>query len=345
MPPMLNPALSPPTDLMQTMGVPIIRTVEELKKFLSDVKNRKVKRDRRLGGSIAILYDVGREMAEVLLRRSAVNRKPRPHHVVNLSMAMEDKSFYPLVNTIKVDENGYLVDARHRLMAIVAADVVIPALCLVVLGRDEAKRYIDSDGAARSEGDVQAILGKKPIHGSIIGGLSLERNNFSYSIRESRRIRLFNSEASPHLEMLKRLYKMNTKVTAGVMAAVVRCARVDAAAAEKFFSAVLNRDNTKAEIDGAHVREMVELRNLLLSHQKTKLAGFPRLQADAERSIIAFKSWYNKEGNLRNKLPNNGAFPSFGLKEWEDQIESEIVAGKSRESKAARVAEICKMYK
>jgi hypothetical protein len=41
----------------------------------------------------------------------------------------------------------------------------------------------------------------------------------------------------------------------------------------------------------------------------------------------------------------NDAFPTFGMKEWEAQIGSEIATGTAREEKSARVSEVCRMYR
>jgi hypothetical protein len=317
----------------------------EVEQYLNDIKNKRIKRSRRLGGSIAVIHNVTPDVAQLLLNRAVVvNREVRQHHVANFVTTIGEKDFHPLINSIKANNEGEIIDGQHRLLAIVAADVTVQALYLVVLGRDEAKSFIDSDMAVRNEQDSQRIVGKKPLHGSIIGGLALERNNFTPG-KENKRIRRCNAEASPHLQMVSDLYRWNTKVTSGVLAAAVRCARVDKDASLKFFRAVLDKENTRADIDGIHIPEMSELRTILVGHRVQKLAGFPRLRGDALRCIVTFKSWFLEKNNRRNKAPNHDAFPSFGYKEWEEQIGDEIVAGKDLEQRTARVSEVCRLYR
>jgi hypothetical protein len=125
---------------------------------------------------VAVIHNATPEVANVLLGRTVlVNRDLRPDHIVNFVCTIEDKDFYPLINTIKINSEGEVIDGQHRLLAILAAGIPVPALLLVVLGRDEAMSFIDSDQAVRNEQDSLRIVGKKPVHGTIIGGLALER--------------------------------------------------------------------------------------------------------------------------------------------------------------------------
>jgi hypothetical protein len=325
-----------------TMAIPILASLDQVKAFVEDVRKKRAKKDRKLGGALAVIYDATPQIAAFLLESAVANRKVRPAHVRNLACTIRERDFHPLIASIKLDADGQLIDGQHRLLAIQASGV--PAtLHLAVIANDDAMGSIDLDALKRSEQDSMRLQGKDPIPKVIIGGLALERNDFVAAKADNTRIRVDNAESSPFLALCYDLYKKDGKVTTGTIAAAVRCARVDRTASSRFFLAALDRENTKAEIDGAHVPAIVALREKLQLHSARGDAGFPRQKNDALRSIVAFEAWY-RGNETTGRAPINGAFPSLGRHEWHQQIDHELVAGRRDEDITARVNGAIQLY-
>lgn len=95
--------------------------------------------------------------AKQLLMTNTNNRTQRADHVRHLVHALRNGEWMTNGETIKITDDGQLLDGQHRLQAIVAADM--PAHCVVVYGvQQEAVRTIDL-GRARTAGDALRMEG------------------------------------------------------------------------------------------------------------------------------------------------------------------------------------------
>lgn len=298
------------------LKVPILATISDVKNFISDIRDGRLKNNLN-GGWTAIIRRLDPDMAKFLLERGIDNnRLIKPHHVRNMVESMNDDSFHTILVTIKLDSNGMLADGQHRLVALRAAEVTLYDVPLIVMADDEALGYVDDGGQPRSITDVRKITGKETLITNIISAVTLERNDFKYSERQSNRIKSDAADASRFLPMLKEIQAVDKRVISGVLAAAIRCARVNEEYSRDFFKAVVDPKNTAATVYGVHEPGIVKLRDRLNGMKSDKVRGFQRQWNAAAYSVVAFTAWFNEKKIGRLKLPGVGKFPAFGRDRW-----------------------------
>lgn len=313
---------------MSTMRIPRLRGKSQIASFLAKLKNGQVKVDPTIGLFIR-LDAVDREVAELLIGETIVrddgvrNRQARPLHIGDLADAMESGTFCPEVGTIKMTKDGELVDAHNRLMGIAAANACVDGMILQILPRDDAIQYIDAGVKPRSTTDTQRLAGDDPLRPSIISAIALEDNNFK-PVRLSARQKVELAKSSPFLGLAKKIYKANTGTTSGVLAAAIRCARVDRESTEKWFTALVT-GGTECEVDGVHSPAIYHARLRIKAHKQDKIRGFQRMWNDACVSINAFKRWKDGDAglhHLKNSDYSKGPLPllKLGMAQWRKQV-------------------------
>lgn len=115
----------------------------------------------RIPGSIALEVWTP-QMAEEQLRRNASNRKLRHHNVEQFCSAMSNGEWMINGETIKIDQQGNLIDGQHRLSAIMLLGKPIELLVHRGLSK-EAFKTIDT-GMRRSKPDTLYLLGYKDVN-------------------------------------------------------------------------------------------------------------------------------------------------------------------------------------
>jgi len=306
---------------MDVTTTPVLEGVNDVREFVGQVTSGQVKKHID-GGWIAVIRRLDGAIARYLLENGITNNRTlKHHHIRNLVEAMDDGVFHPVLVSVKLDRHGRLADGQHRLIALRAAGVTLEDVSLVILADDEALSYVDDGSITRSQTDTQKIAGKIPMRPTIIGAVTLERNNFKYSERQANRIKVKAAEESQFLPLLLEIYKKNTGTISGVFAAATRCARVDRQAARDFFLALVDTSNTKSNVRGVHSVEIVKLREKLKELKDKKVRGFQRQWFSGAYCITAFAAWFHDRNITRLKLPGEGKFPSFGQAQWAKQAQ------------------------
>ncbi len=99
------------------------------------------------------------EYAAELLGNNSINRHIRKQHVVDLARAMKHGEWMLNGEAIRVSKSGQLLDAQHRLLAVIEADTPIESV--VITGLDDEVMHTVDRGKARSLGDTLRIAGHK----------------------------------------------------------------------------------------------------------------------------------------------------------------------------------------
>lgn len=125
------------------------------------------------------------------------NKNNRPLNQTNLKMLIHElqrNNFQITGETIKIADDGTLLDGQHRLQAVVQSN--IPLTTLVVTGiRNDAFLYIDT-GKMRSASDALALNGiKNAIQMSAVGRFAMVFQKNSTDFRGSnKRLKLSNAD-------------------------------------------------------------------------------------------------------------------------------------------------------
>lgn len=110
------------------------------------------------GGPLCELVELTPEMAAQMLKTNVRNRPLVPAHVKRLADAMRAGEWELNGEPIQIADDGTLLNGQHRLMAVLDANVTIPALVVSGLGSD-AFRTLDA-GQRRRLSDVLALRGE-----------------------------------------------------------------------------------------------------------------------------------------------------------------------------------------
>ncbi|HET7443131.1 MAG TPA: hypothetical protein VFJ57_00585 [Solirubrobacterales bacterium] len=102
------------------------------------------------------------EMARALLAMNAHNRNMRPARVSQLADALKRGEWVLNGETIKLAEDGTLIDGQHRLQAVVDSGIAIESLVMRDLPM-EVQDTVDT-GRRRRLADILAIEGEKDSH-------------------------------------------------------------------------------------------------------------------------------------------------------------------------------------
>lgn len=104
------------------------------------------------------VQEITPERARNMLRKNRKNRRIRPRLVKELSAAIERGEWRFDGSPIRFDEEGYLLDGQHRLLAVVEAAQAVELL--VVRGVPAQAQMVMDTGAKRSFADQLAIDGE-----------------------------------------------------------------------------------------------------------------------------------------------------------------------------------------
>lgn len=140
---------------------------------------------------------------------------------------------------IRLTPNLELADGQHRCAAVVKSGATIPDVLIAVLQDKKAFDSIDQ-GARRSLTDVLRMNGSIPVPTTVQAGIVFESLDFkprNISMAEKLQIVM----ACPYTETLKHFAHTSNKVaTAGMLAAALRCLKINDEDALEFFNAVFS---------------------------------------------------------------------------------------------------------
>lgn len=166
------------------------------------------------------------EKAKVILGNNANNRAVNERNLSSLVSDMKSGSWKQTGESIKIAQNGRLLDGQHRLLAIIKTK--IPQKMLVTRGLDnDAFKFIDT-GRSRKASDVLAIEGldnPTKLASSVKYIINFERGFYSAAATHSgaRNSRITNNEVSKFAgrhkkqleESLKYGFAKNNKIISG----------------------------------------------------------------------------------------------------------------------------------
>lgn len=134
----------------------------------------------------AIVETITPELARLYLESNLNNRPVKPTVVARYMNEIKNGTWALTHQGIAFDEDGFLLDGQHRLMAIIKANVAID--CLVIRGINSQAQIAMDDHAKRTDADALSLHRKQPISKSIVAAVraALEAMEASTNNRKSR---------------------------------------------------------------------------------------------------------------------------------------------------------------
>jgi hypothetical protein len=204
-------------------------------------------------------------MAEDLLTANRKNRNMRAPRVAQLAETMKRGEWSLNGETIKVADDGTLIDGQHRLQAVVESGVAIQSLVIRGLPL-EVQDTVDT-GRRRRLADVLTIEGYSDSHalGAAVSMLHRFRNgsriDYSHATAPSPQQALELIRAEPEIEESVKVARRVTKAVGGpigVFSALHRLfMEIDPEPAEEFYAKLAKGSNLDDEDPVLHLRNQL----------------------------------------------------------------------------------------
>lgn len=240
------------------------------------------------------IIDISPAMAKAWLDRGGQNRVPTRGRVVRLTNSIRAGEWQVTGDTIKLDQDGKVIDGQHRLLACIAAGM--PIRSLVVRGVATEVFSVLDTGKNRTPGDVLGIAGYKNriAMASAARGLVLidasgrydPPNRLAFDTLMTHTALLHYTQAHPEVELgvllANQVRAAGLKGGAGLLGTVFALLiRADEAQAGVFAERLGSGANLDAD------SPILKFRNRLISDQR-----MPNGPADREHLIaIGLKAW------------------------------------------------------
>lgn len=282
-------------------GVLHLKTDSEVINFVADY----ARGERTVNGSgvdIAIIDTLTPELAQYFLDTGLRNRNPDGRHVGLLASIMQAGDFVGGLDPVRLDRWGRAIDFMHRGLGVVTSKSEIKGVPVFVLADDKAMTALDTDAKARNLRNVYDIRGDKAIPNCVVAGAIFELCDFKAG-RAGVQAKDGFLQVYDQLDIMLHLYKVNSKVTGGLLAAAARCSRVDARKAKTFFTNAVMRSDKFDQLplgDDIKPLEISTLRKKLGHHIRDRVRGDMRLKRDAAAGLYCFDAWYSgrRSGNF-----------------------------------------------
>ena len=111
------------------------------------------------------------KMATELLEHNTLNRPLTQPHVDRIARQIENGKWQFNGDTIKISDDGMVLDGQHRLWAVILADKAVETILVTGIAR-EAFATIDTIRRARSGADILSLNGVTRYRGATSGGLT-----------------------------------------------------------------------------------------------------------------------------------------------------------------------------
>jgi hypothetical protein len=188
-------------------------------------------------------FDPG--MAKMLLENTPSSQRTlRPRLVDRYAGDILAGRWRATGDPIRLNSKLELIDGQHRCAAVIKADRAVSDVVLEILHDDRAFEALDQ-AAPRNLRDVMKMTGQVPAEPTVMAAVIYEHLDFvpkALSMPEKMSI----VQGYKDLDAIKVLASHRV-ATAGMLAAFIRCSRIDRSAAVKFFEAAFTN---KPIVDG-----------------------------------------------------------------------------------------------
>lgn len=226
---------------------------------------RDAKQARDLTGRWEYTVDITRPLAQVLVDSTDESqRSVARSRVLEIASDIDNGRWENTGDPIRLSPTGTLVDGQHRLNAYLRSkneNFVLVDMTVVVLKERRSLDVVDT-GKSRTVGDIRALTGRAQVPNRAVGGILFEANNFENKslLSKIQRNQIVDScEFLPEASVLSSLY-----ASTAVIAAAIRCMRVDRVEAMKFFTAAVTNEH---KIDGNEIAALRVLSTWLLTNK------------------------------------------------------------------------------
>lgn len=311
-----------------TNKVPILKSLSETRGYIKKVVNSGIGKGiaRSVKGSpgaytMAIILEVTPAIAVSMLRRRRTQRPISKPFVEVICREINDSRFVPIGDPIRLGPDGELVDAQHRLCAVIKTDKSVYWIPLVIVPVGNWIEHIDSQIHKRSTNDIRAIMGQGKLDTRIISAIIQEEHDFKHiQTGDSQKNNMVNS--SKYLELAVQLLDLAkekhgtrgaTLPTSGYIAGAIRCARVtgDIDDVLAFFGAAFRSEE---EVNGEPAPSAKLLWQAITSNRGRGGGGQPAVSKCAAQSIQCWNDWRrgNNPKSILMRYRNRSVDPETG---------------------------------
>jgi len=232
-------------------------------------------------------FDPG--MAKMLLENTPQEQRTlRPRLVERYAGDILAGRWRTTGDPIRLNSKLELIDGQHRCAAVIKADKTVTDVVLEILHDDRAFEALDQ-AAPRNLRDVMKMTGQVPAEPTVMAAVIYEHLDFAprpLSMPEKMHIVLSYRD----IDAVKAMASHRV-ATAGMLAAFIRCARIDKAAAGKFYEAAFTNKpmvegvfNDNVHLLATWIHQMKHDRRLGKSAEGWK-------RECASRCISAWNAW------------------------------------------------------
>ena len=198
---------------------------------------------------------------------------------------------------IRLNARLELIDGQHRCAAVVKAGVTLPDVVLETLYDERAFEVLDQ-AAPRNLRDVMKLSGAMPVEPTVAAAIIYEYLDFQPRVL-SMPEKLQIVTACPHLPVMREMASFRI-ATAGMLAAFLRCLKIDKEAASNFYTAAFT--NTPL-IEGEFEENVRLLATWIYATKHEKRVGKTAegwKRETASRCFSAWNAW--REGRTMKRL-------------------------------------------
>ncbi len=247
---------------------------------------------------IEIIARFDPSFAQMLLDNTPkTQRTLRPRLVDRYAADMLANRWRVSGDPIRLNDKLELIDGQHRCAAVIKSGVTLPDVVLETLYDPRAFEVLDQ-AAPRNLRDVMKLSGAMPVEPTVAAAIIYEHLDFQPRVLSMPQ-KLQVVTACPHLQAVREMASFRI-ATAGMLAAFLRCLRIDREAALSFYTAAFT--NTPL-IDGEFEENVRLLATWIYATKHEKRVGKTAEGWKRETACRCFSAWNAwRQGRVLKRL-------------------------------------------
>lgn len=261
-------------------------------------------------GTIMVVCDINRAKADFIMGRvHKQQRKLRKGHVQRIVREMEQGRFNLTGDPFHFDSCGFCINGQHRAAAVLQSGLPIND-AVVLLGMETGSiMHLDTGAMPRSGADAMHMASGLSVSPQVFAAVILEHCDFKAQVR-AKLSKSEQAEIVARCEYLEELGKLRSAGVAsgmgtpgGVLAAALRCMKVNKKQAYTFF---LNALRNEHAVEGT-LQDALRILSTAIFNSK-KDHGYEAARDLGARCIKAWNAF--RSGTAIQNLRYSGTIPS-----------------------------------
>jgi hypothetical protein len=257
------------------------------------------------------------DAAAALLRLVDRQRPLNAGSVSRYARAMTEKQWRwtPQSSTLTLSKDYHLIDAQHRLHAVVKSGIPLKDVTICVVASDDVAPAIDIDILKRSARDNLRFITGRTIDVRAISAIVFEATNFATTrgiIQDTDRVTICSNYDLLDEAITLASWSFRMRTGSGIIAGALRCVRVYGDEAMTFFSKVFMNEHIINGMFSDSAKRLSDymIANLQHGTETTKTwsaSGYPSQKQNAEVAMHLFVRWLNGDEG-KYKIPSLATF-------------------------------------